>query len=74
MKLVLELIKDPYFIKKKHIEVPGSRLLAAETDKIMVVVCTKYRVSISDLRISKRGQLNEPRNFAMYLMRHLRGA
>ncbi len=27
----------------------------------------------SDLRISIRGQLNEPRNVAMYLMRYLRG-
>ena len=69
----LKLIKDHYFIKKKHIEVPESRLLAPETDKIMAVVCTKYKVSISDLRISIRGQLNEPRNVAMYLMRHLRG-
>ena len=39
----------------------------------MAVVCTKHRVSISDLRISIRGQLKEPRNVAMYLMRHLRG-
>ncbi len=47
----LKLIKDHYFIKKKHIEVPESRLLAPETDKIMAVVCTKYKVSISDFRI-----------------------
>ncbi len=67
------LMQTHYFIKKKHIEVPESRLLAPETDKIKAVVCTKYKVSISDLRISIRGQLNEPRNVAMYLMRHLRG-
>jgi len=54
-------------------EVPESQILSPETDKIMAVVCTKYKVSISDLRISIRGQLNEPRNVAMYLMRHLRG-
>jgi len=69
----LELIKDRYFNKKKHIEVPESRLLAPEKDKIMSVVCTEYKVSLSDLRISKRGQLNEARNVTMYLMRHLRG-
>jgi putative transposase len=69
----LELIKDRYFNKKKHVEVPQSRLLAPEKDKIMSVVCTKYKVSLSDLRTSKRGQLNEARNVAMYLMRHLRG-
>ena len=69
----LKVIKDQYSTKKKHSEVPESRLLAPEKDKIMSAVCTEYKVSISDLRISKRGQLNEPRNVAMYLMRHLRG-
>ena len=69
----LKLIKNNYFIKKKHIEVPESQLLAPEPDKIMAVVCAKYKVSVSDLRISIRGQLNEARNVAMYLMRHLRG-
>jgi hypothetical protein len=39
----LKLIKDHYFIKKKHIEVPKSRILATEADKIMAVVCTKYK-------------------------------
>ena len=57
----LKSIKDHYFFKKKHIEVPESRILAPEADKIMAVVCTNYKVSISDLRISIRGQLNEPR-------------
>ncbi len=47
--------------------------MAPEADKIMAVVCTNYKVSISDLRISKRGQLNEPRNVTMYLIRYLRG-
>ncbi|MFC1863978.1 transposase [Thermodesulfobacteriota bacterium] len=69
----LKLIKDLYFTDKKHIEVPESRILAPERDKIMAAVCTKYNVPLADLRISIRGQLNEPRNVAMYLMRHLRG-
>ena len=69
----LKLIKNNYFIKKKHIEVPESQLLAPEPDKIMSVVCEKYKISISDLRVSIRGQLNEPRNVAIYLMRYLRG-
>ena len=69
----LKLIKDQYFTKKRHSEVPESRLLAPGKDTIISVVCTKYKVSISDLMVSKRGQLNEPRNVTMYLMRHLRG-
>ena len=47
--------------------------MAPERDKIMSAVCMKYKASMSDLRISKRGQINEPRNVAMYLMRNLRG-
>jgi len=39
----------------------------------MSAVCTEYNVSLSDLQISIRGQVNEPRNVAMYLMRHVRG-
>jgi hypothetical protein len=39
----LKLIKGHYFIKKKHIEVPESRILAPEADKIMAVVYTNYK-------------------------------
>jgi hypothetical protein len=69
----LKLIKDKYFTKKRHIEVPESRLLAPGKDKIISAVCTEYEVPISDLLVSKRGRVNEPRNVAIYLMRHLRG-
>jgi len=69
----LKLIKDQYFTKKRHIEVPESRLLAPGKDTIISAVCTEYKVPIYDLLVSKRGQLNEPRNVAMYLMRYLRG-
>ena len=69
----LKVIKEHYFTKKRHIEVPESRLLVPGKDTIISAVCTNYKVPISDLLVSKRGQLNEPRNVAMYLMRHLRG-
>ncbi|HOP31679.1 MAG TPA: transposase [Spirochaetota bacterium] len=69
----LKFITDQYFNKKRHIEVPESRLLVPEIDKIISAVCVKYKASMSDLQISKRGQINEPRNVAMYLMRNLRG-
>jgi chromosomal replication initiation ATPase DnaA len=38
----------------------------------MDVVCTEYGVSVTDLKTSIRGQVNEPRSVAIYLMRHLR--
>jgi putative transposase len=69
----LKLIKEDFFKKKKHIEVPESRILTPEKDEIMSAVSKEYEVSISDLKVSKRGQMNEARNVAMYLMRHLRG-
>jgi chromosomal replication initiation ATPase DnaA len=47
--------------------------LVPDKDEIISTVNIEYKVSISDLRISKRGQMNEPRNVAMYLMRYLRG-
>ena len=53
----------------RHIEVPESRLLALGKDKMISVVCTGYKVPSSDLLVSKRGQVNEPRNVAIYLMR-----
>ena len=66
-------IKDHYFTKKTHSEVPESRLLAPGKDTIISVVCAEYNVSLSELQISKRGHVNEPRNSAMYLMRYLKG-
>lgn len=69
----LKLIKDQYFTKKRHMEVPESRLLAPEKHSIISAVCTAYTVSQSDLQISKRGHLNEPRNVAIYLLRQIRG-
>jgi len=69
----LKVIKDQYFTKKRHSEVPESRLLAPEKDTIISAVCTEYNVPLSDVLASKRGHINEPRNVAMYLMRHVRG-
>ena len=61
-----------FCVRKSPIEVPESRLLAPESDNIMDVVCAEYGVSVTDLKTSVRGQVNEPRNVAIYLMRHLR--
>ena len=68
----LNLVKNGFFNRKRHIEVPESRMLAPESDNIMDVVCTEYGVSVTDLKTSARGQVNEPRSVAIYLIRHLR--
>ena len=43
----LKVIKDHYFTKKRHSEVPESRLLAPGKDTIISVVCAEYNVSLS---------------------------
>ena len=68
----IDLVKDRFFAQKNHAEVPESRLLAPDMEKIKGVVCRAYHVSEEDLLKSKRGILNEPRNVAIYLTRQLR--
>jgi chromosomal replication initiation ATPase DnaA len=36
-------------------------------------VCEHYGVSFNELLITRRGIFNEPRNVAVYLLRHIRG-
>jgi chromosomal replication initiation ATPase DnaA len=65
-------IRDKFFDKKSHEEVPESRLLAPSRERIKRVVCETYRVNEEVLLKSKRGTFNEPRNVAIYLCRRLR--
>ena len=68
----LECIKEQFFTKKKHIEIPESQILIPDKGKILSEICNEYKVQTTDLKISRRGQNNEARNIAMYLMRKLR--
>ncbi len=56
----LEYIKEQFFTKKKHIEIPESQILIPEKSRILNEICSEYKVSTSDLEISRRGQNNEP--------------
>jgi putative transposase len=67
-------VKETFFIQKKHVEVPESKSLAPDSEKIKEVVCRAYDIKVEDLTISKRGMTNEPRNAAIYLMRQLTGS
>ena len=67
-------VKDTFFIQKRHVEVPESKSLAPDSEKIKGAVCREYDINEEDLLISKRGMTNEPRNTAIYLMRHLMGS
>ena len=67
-------VKKVFFNKKRHIEVPESKMLAPEIGKIKEAVCRSYRIKEEELLYSRRGARNEARNMAIYLTRHLRGS
>lgn len=66
-------VKGKFFQAKRHDEIPQSRRLAPDAEKIREAICKAYGVEESSLLSSRRGVLNEPRNVAIFLMRHLRG-
>ena len=71
-KSFVDEIKDKFFPSKTHEEVPESRFLAPDVDTIINEVCKYYNIRNNDLLLSRRGYFNEPRNVAIYLIRHLR--
>ena len=68
----IDKIKEMFFSNKTHEEVPESRFLAPDADKIVEEVCKYYKVTRDDILVSKRGHFNEPRNVAIYLIRCIR--
>jgi hypothetical protein len=63
----LKMIKERYFERKRHVEVPESKGLAPETDQIIAAVCRLYGIDTRRLFHAKRGNLNEARSMAIYL-------
>jgi len=53
-------------------EIPESKALIPDRDKIRLAVCKAYKVDIASLYGIRRGIINEPRNAAIYLTRFLR--
>lgn len=68
----IALIKETYFDKKKHRQIPESIQLAPDLSKIKREVCQAYGVAEKELLTAQRGRINEPRNVAIYLCRVLR--
>lgn len=66
-------VKEKFFLKKRHNEIPESRRLAPGPEKIKKAICKAYGIGESSLLSSRRGVLNEPRNVAVFLFRRLRG-
>ena len=65
-------IKRKFFNIKDFEEVPETRRLAPDVDKIKMSVCKAFHIEEEQLYFTKRGYFNEPRNIAVYLMRRLR--
>ena len=72
-KSFVDKTKEKFFTDKKHEEVPDSRYLAPDKDRIIEEVCKFYNVNRDVLFSSRRGFFNEPRNVAIYFIRRLRG-
>ncbi len=66
-------IKEKYYLNKKSYEVPESKKLAPSSKFIISYVCKNYGISFGELRKTRRGVFNEPRNIVIYLLRHIRG-
>ena len=72
-KKFIDWVKDRFFHQKRHEEIPESRALAPNREKIKQVICTTYHVGEADLLKPKRGTFNEARDVAIYFTRQLRG-
>ena len=67
-------VKERFFARLRHREVPESRVLAPAAEDILKVVCEVYGVRKDELLRPRRGRFNEARNVAVYLTRELRRA
>lgn len=65
-------VKNRFFERKVHIEVPDSKLLAPDKERIQALICRTYGITKEELVKSKRGTFNEPRGVAIYLTRMMR--
>jgi putative transposase len=71
-KRFVDRIKDKFFNLNDFEEIPATKRLAPDIDKIKYAVCKAYNIEESELYLSRRGYFNEPRNVAVYLIRRLR--
>ena len=69
----VEFIKEKFYEQKKHAEVPESQHLAPTISEIKKAVSKTYKVKEELLTFSRRGQVNEARNVAIYLARRYSG-
>ena len=71
-KSFVDWIKDKFFNPINFEEIPETKRLAPDIDKVKHAVCKAYNVKERKLYVTRRGYFNEPRNVAIYMMRHSR--
>ena len=69
----LDWVKKKFYSLKKHSEIPQTRQLAPSIADIKKAVSQSYGIEEQVLVHTKRGQVNEPRNVAIYLARKSSG-
>lgn len=69
----IDWVKEKFYQLKKHNEIPQSRHLAPTIAEIKKAVSRSYGIKEDVLEQTKRGQVNEPRNVAIYLSRKRSG-
>ncbi len=68
----IDWVKGRYYTSTFNLEVPQTKELAPSGVLIINTVCGFYNISTDQLYVSRRGEFNEPRNVAIFLMRKLR--
>jgi hypothetical protein len=68
----IDRIKETYGSQKLNKDIPSSRELLPDNQRILEVVCKSYDMAASDILKMRRGKMNEARNVAIYLTRILR--
>jgi putative transposase len=71
-KAFTDWVKGRCYAVKVDEEVTQSKEFAPEPGQIIKAICEFYGIAPDDLYKVKRGEFNEPRNAAIYLMRKLR--
>jgi putative transposase len=68
----IEKIKEKFFKINDFEEVPETKILTPDREKIINAVCKEYKIEEKELYVTRRGHFNEPRNVAIYLVRRLK--
>ena len=66
-----ECIKEKFVSFTNRVEIPESKALAPEVDKVISIICEHYNVTKQEMLYTRRGTENIVRDIAIYLVRRL---